>query len=482
MKRLFVLALSLAFLALSLGPAQAIEFRVKGDWQMGVNAVKNPTLERDDQVDQFEGISRLRTTFEFTASENLRGVVRLTTDDVRWGQEDGGQGDNLQLYYDHAYLDFYIPNTRANLKVGKQTFTLPNTLGSHIMDTETWGVLLNTPLTEQAGLTLGWVRPWHLYSGGIDTTGDGSADSRSKTEIDMFLGVLPLDMPGIQLNPFGMYVMEGKYSHTVDGDGTTDLDLSTDPPSFPDDNAHLYTSRDGYFVGLNATVDHFDPIEIMFDFNYGGIGEYYSLPEEGESKLGKTSGWISSLAVAYHMDSMTPMAFFLYESGESSSSASPDKTGRRMPIITFDGFNQIMFDLKFSSFGFGGSQLRGIGRHALSVDELTWLNGPSGKMAAGIKLQDISLVDKLTHDFLVAYYRGTNHRDLRDDPPRDFFYLTTKDSIWEVNLDTQYQVYKNLTAILELGYLDLRGIDKRDGERVTENYALKAAAGLRYMF
>ena len=479
MKRFFVLALSLAFVFVTLGPVQAVEFRVKGDWQLGVNAVKNPTLTKDAETDEFEGISRLRTTFEFIANENLRGVMRVNSGDRRWGGDGLGREEG-SFEFDQAYLDMFIPNTHVNLKVGKQTITLPNTLGSHILDAELWGVVLNTPVTEQAGLTLGWARPSDLYFGGIDTTGDGLADSRSKTEIDMFFGIVPLDMPGIQLNPFAMYVMQGRYAQSRDGEATEDLDLSQDPPEL--DNAEKYRPRDGYFVGLNATVDHFDPIEIMFDFNYGSTGEYYSDPGTGEGKRGRTAGWISSLAVAYHMDFMTPTAFVLYESGESSSSGSPDKTGKRMPIVTFDGSNQPLFDLNFSSFGFGGSQLRGMGRHALSVDDTFWLNGPTGKIAAGIKLQDISLVDKLTHDFLVAYYRGTNHRDLRDPHPDDPVFFTTKDSIWEVNLDTQYQVYENLQAILELGYLDLRGIDKREGDRITENYALKAGAGLRYMF
>ena len=34
-------------------------------------------------------------------------------------------------------------------------------------------------------------------------------------------------------------------------------------------------------------------------------------------------------------------------------------------------------------------------------------------------------------------------------------YLTTKDHAWEVNFDHQYEIYENLTAVLELGYINL---------------------------
>ena len=37
----------------------------------------------------------------------------------------------------------------------------------------------------------------------------------------------------------------------------------------------------------------------------------------------------------------------------------------------------------------------------------------------------------------------------------DGLYLTTADKAWEVNFDTQYKIYKDLTLAVEIGYINL---------------------------
>jgi hypothetical protein len=91
----------------------------------------------------------------------------------------------------------------------------------------------------------------------------------------------------------------------------------------------------------------------------------------------------------------------------------------------------------------------------------------TGTWGIGIQLANASFIKDLSHTLRFAYYRGTNDPDVvrrnadgglglapkyRDDG----LYLTTKDSVFEINFDHQYKIYENLTAALELGWLHLK--------------------------
>lgn len=464
MKRLVIVAIMAAFLLGTVGAAQAIELKAKGDWQMSANYVKNPEFNKDDKDDPFQAVQRVRTTFEFIANENLKGVVRFHTGDVRWGgNEDRGGldiGNRLDWNYDMAYLDFLIPNTQVNIKAGLQPVTLPGSLGSHILADNVWGVVGSTQFNDMVGLTFGWARLADFEDGGVDTTtaGGGATDSKNKDEVDMFMAIVPVTMDGMQFNPFLAYARAGK--NAFNDDGAAD---------YTDTN---YTSSNLFWAGLNFTVDMFDPITVMGDFNYGTQGKFY---DDGgaNSKSGQTAGWIAALAVQYQMDMFTPMIYGLYESGESRSSAGNDSKGKVMPTLSGDLWG-------VSSFGFSGSQLRGNVKDRIGALDNNEPFGPSGKMALGLKLKDISFMDKLTHTFNVAYYRGTNHKD-------NIGSLTKKDYAWELNFDTQYQVYESLAAIVELGYMNVNLDDNASAgapnrSDLADDAAWKAAAGVRYRF
>jgi hypothetical protein len=49
---------------------------------------------------------------------------------------------------------------------------------------------------------------------------------------------------------------------------------------------------------------------------------------------------------------------------------------------------------------------------------------------------------------LLNYYEGTNKAS-----EANAALFTDKDKAWEVNFNTQYRMYENLAAILELGYM-----------------------------
>ena len=450
MKRLITIAILAAFILGIVSMAHArhqpapFQPGARGDWQMSLNYVENPTFDSDSDIDKFQAVQRLRTAFEFMANENLRAVFRLHVEN-RWGQEAHGFGVTKgtaatgdTIGYDLAFLDIFIPNTDVNLKVGKQLLTLPGTVGSHILDNFAYSIVASTPFTDMFGLTAGWARLSDESATGIP------GDEYSKDEADLFFALVPITLDGMRFTPHLTYVRHQENADLLGVGQDTDQDI--------------------FWAGLNFAVTMLDPITIRGDFNYGASDKAVS-----GTNIGETRGWIAALAVDYQMDMFTPRIYALYESGESSSSLDDDSRGKIMPNL---GSGDLW---GMSSFGFNGSQFRGNGRARINALQGNAAWGATGKMALGLKLMDISFMDKLNHEFQAVYYRGTNHKD-----GRDLGLLTTRDAVWEANFNTTYMMYENLAAILELGYMDA-DLSEDNTDRDTDA-AWKAAAGFRYRF
>ena len=96
-------------------------------------------------------------------------------------------------------------------------------------------------------------------------------------------------------------------------------------------------------------------------------------------------------------------------------------------------------------------------------------------------------------------YRGTNNKNMPANAGMTTFhasypdatgsmvgstYLTTKDGAWEATFDTDYQIYKDLTLAVELGYIHLSLNDGVWGNVLdnTNRNAYKASVNMRYAF
>ena len=123
----------------------------------------------------------------------------------------------------------------------------------------------------------------------------------------------------------------------------------------------------------------------------------------------------------------------------------------------------------------------------------------AGTWGIGLQLADMSFVEDLKHTFRVAYWGGTNSPSMvkymnssyawnsgayNQDGP----YLTTNDGLLEFNLVNSYQIYENLEANLELGYI-VNMIDRNTWKHSTYNQqgfskqdAWKAQLILAYTF
>jgi hypothetical protein len=465
MKKLVVLAVLAAFILGTAGFASAIELQAKGNWRVHFNYLKDRDFDKDSEKDKFQAMQRARVQFDFIASENLKGVLQFEIGNVGWGnQKDGGalNTDGTNVKTKHAYIQFAVPGTQVAMKAGLQHLALPSTYGSHILAADAAALAAIIPFNDMMGLTLAWARPYDLTQGTFAT--------KVEDEVDVFAAILPITLDGVKLNPFAVYARWGKDflndkfgPKTEDADGNV-INLFDRSP---------FKNANQMFAGLNFTVDMLDPFVIKGDFNYGTV----ELLDDF-----KASGLVADIALAYKMGMMTPEVFFLYETGEDSKYADGSDS-KRMPTIGTDGTSWAPTSFGMVGSGFGGGTdgiMRGFVANLAGneFDKYWATEGTIGMWAAGLKLGDITFVDKLTHDLGFLYAKGTND-------PANTNLFTKDDSYYEVTFDHNYQIYENLAARLELGWgkMDLDDITNNSGRSdKAKDSAWKAAFGFNYRF
>ena len=166
----------------------------------------------------------------------------------------------------------------------------------------------------------------------------------------------------------------------------------------------------------------------------------------------KREGWLVKALVEYKMDWGTPGIFGWYASGDDGNVKNGSE---RMPSIS--GCGNFMSFMGDGNYGWSTSD-------SLYDRNMTY----AGTWGIGLRVHDLSFVEDLKHSFRVAYWGGTNSPSMakyvnssygwqnfnaagygeKDGP-----YLTTNDGLLEFNLVNSYQIYENLEANLELGYI-----------------------------
>ncbi|WP_031386358.1 outer membrane homotrimeric porin [Desulfonatronum thiodismutans] len=456
MKKLVVLAVLAAFILGTAGFASAIELNAKGNWRVHFNYLKNTNdFDGDSKYDKFQAMQRARVLFEFIASENLKGVLHFEIGNQSWGNQGHGaalNADGVNVKTKNAFIQFAIPGTQAAVKAGIQGFALPSTYGSHILSADVAALAAIIPFNDMMGLTVAWARPYDLTQ--------GTANAKIEDEVDVFAAVLPISLDGVKLNPFAVYARWGKdFLNGAFG-------ANADPNPFKNANQ--------WFAGLNFAVDMLDPFVIKGDFNYGSV----KLTDNF-----KASGFIADVALAYKMDMMTPEVYFLYETGEDSK-YSRGGDSKRMPTIGTDGTSwaPTSFGMVGSSFG-GGTDgiMRGFIADlpgASDLDSYWATEGTIGMWATGVKLGDITFVQDLSHTLGFMFAKGTN-----DTANANLF--TKDDKYYEVTFDHKYQIYENLSLLVETawGKMDLDKLNVgKSREDLAKDSAWKLAAGFNYRF
>jgi hypothetical protein len=460
MKRIALAILAIAFVIGSVAPSFAVELQARGSWRA---AGEFYDLEAQDsnkelQSETFRARERARIWFDFVANENLKAVLGLEIGDFRWGQEGGGQlgtdGTSL-IEVKHAYFDFNVPNTEVNIKAGLQALYIPGALGSLVLDDDAAAVMVSAPINDMVSVAAGWIRAYDDNDGTQEVTD-------TKDNFDTMALLVPVNADGFNVTPYFLYSMIGK-EVLNNSDGTF---KGSRYPSLHEGSGGAFVANPAtddanmWHAGFNAQIDMFDPIVVMTDFVYGSLGA-----EIGGSDF-DIKGWIFDLAVDYKMDFMTPELFFLYASGDDGDN---DNEYGVMPVISPD--------YTFSTFGMDGSSI-GAGnliQGDSSVREHELATIPM--WAVGLKLKDISFIEDLSHTFTIYYAQGTNDKAYKADS------FCEEDSMIEVNFDTKYQIYDELAAYLELGYINIDWDDtSATGHADSLENAYQAALGIKYDF
>ncbi len=436
---------ALVFLLLSgaVGAAQAVEVKASGQWDFAFGWAKNTSFYKYDHPgnenyeDIFNARQRVRTQLDLIISDRLNAVVQFEIGDIAWGNDlgkvgsgSGGGlgGDGVNVETRHAYLQWMIPGTEAVVRMGLQHLSLPSgtDIGNPILGNDVAGISLNLPLTDTFGLTAFWIRPF-------DADGNVDGGRNIADEMDMFAVTVPITGNGWGVTPWGAYARIGSGSGAFEY--LTGQDAAA--PLFGDGN-----SANAWWLGLALQAELTDALTFGADAIYGRSGRVstYFQPDGF-----KTAGWFLDANLNYALDWGTPGIFGWWSSGDTEAGCNDGRGGRLLSFNNDDGFAA-------TSFGFTGTA--GIG------NDTTYSSTGFGTWGVGLQAADMSFLEGLSHTVRVAYYRGTNDSGIVRSGREVLYsfesiYLTDKDYAVEVNFDHSCQIYENLTAFLELGYINM---------------------------
>lgn len=436
MRHIILSILTIAFVITSVSSSFAVEMNARGSWRASVSFWD---FDDKENSETFRARQRSRVWFDFIANENLKAVLGLEIGDITWGKTNSSNSgkstggalgtDGVNIEVKHAYLDFNLPNTDIKIKAGLQGILIPGNLGSLLFDDDAAALMVSAPINDMVSVSGGWIR---AYDDNDGTTGNNV----SSDEYDVLALLVPVNGDGFSVTPYMLYSMIGQEVLNSHSNRNT-LALIDDAT----DDATMW------HAGFSSKINMFDPIVIMSDFVYG------SLSTEVTNEDFDAKGFVADLAIDYKMDFMTPELFAWYISGDNDN----DNESTIMPTISPN--------FLASSFGFDGTKL-GEGL-ILGLDETSL---PS--YAIGLKLKKLSFMEDLSHTVTIYYAKGTNDKDAGAD-------FDEEDSMVEINLDSKYQIYDQLAAYLELGYINF---DMEDDNSTYSSNNYKCALGIRYDF
>lgn len=482
MKRIVTLLLAAGLVLGAAAGSQAADIKAKGLWEFSWELGDNSFAEHSGK-DKFSAMQRLRTQIDVIASESLKGVVFFEIGDQNWGKSSDGASlgnDGKVVKVRYSYVDWVIPQTDAKVRMGLQNFSLPGFITNNPVlgggSADGAGITVSGQFTENVGASLFWLRAENDNNEVGTELGDYSHAPSNAMD---FVGLtVPLTFDGVKVTPWAMYGAIGRDSFDGAGDpsGRKGEDLVNRLlPAMGD--GKLVGIGDGnydrhgnaWWVGVASELTYFDPFRFALDAAYGSVdmGTYKDL--DGKNFDMERAGWFASILGEYKMDYFTPGILFWYASGDDKS---PYNGSERMPTI--EGSWAV------SSYGFDDNYGR------VSCDMLGLSN--TGTMGVYLQAKDISFMEDLTHIFRVGFVKGTNNTEMvrsgwADLDSTDGVYLTTADKAWEVNFDTQYKIYQDLTLGVELGYINLdldENVWKNASDYRENNF--RGAVTLKYAF
>ncbi len=462
MKRIITLLLAAGLVLGAAGAGNATDVKVKGMWDFSLKWY-NKGFKSNGGADYFEADQRLRTQVDFIASESLKGVVFFEIGDQNWGKGSEGASlgtDGIRVEVRYSYIDWVVPNTDLKVRMGLQHLILPNAVaGSAVLDHDVAGIVANYSINENVGVNLFWAR----------LENDNNEYTKRDDAFDLVGLTIPLTFDGVSVTPWGAYASIGRLSLSGDAGGQVGWMKYGLLPVGALDSTFISSDEsrgDAWWAGLAGDITLFNPFRIAFDFNYGGVDMGRGLINGQAGDLERT-GWMASLLGEYKMDMMTPGLIFWYASGDDDD-----------PYDGSEALPSMRPCWTATSYGYDG-YAGPIGGDVLG-------QGIAGTWAVVAQVKDISFMEDLSHVFRVGYIQGTNDKAMAQHVGSPLsgngLYMTEDDDAWEVNFDTTYNIYENLTLSVELAYLHLNMDDGVWGDDIVEENNIKAGINMRYSF
>ncbi|WP_243546884.1 outer membrane homotrimeric porin [Pseudodesulfovibrio tunisiensis] len=479
MKRLTLLAVLCAFVLGMAASASAAEIKASGSWAVEAVWKSNWQFQTDNKANDMQTFNvkqRATTSFEFIANENLKGVMQLRYGTGAWGNDVFGLGNGdsntagtaTQLRVRQAYLDFNWPGTQQNIVAGYKSVSLPAMFGggSYILDEEIATAMVSGPITDNVSYLVGYARAFQ--------NDDENGEAGKLDNVDGYYAALPLSFEGFDIVPFGMYANIGENVTATDVTAASSKMKGLAAVSAQAASGNDSDFDNAWWLGLGFKMDLFDPFVFKADLNYGTV--------DADDDYNKRAGWLFDAALEYKgFDFMTPEVFFAYTSGEdeadNGTAASSGAYGKshRMPVLAASNW-------AVGSFFIGGD--------TLLDGSINNRNASLGFWTLGVSFKDIaSFLDGMSHTVHVLYMQGTNDKDLatfaaNGNAVNNVAYgrtLTEDDSLWEVDVNTAYKVYDELTLTLDLGYINMDATNKWDVKDKGGD-AWKISTGVLYQF
>ncbi len=429
MKKLVTLFLAAGMVGAVHSNASAIDVEMDGAFNFQYTQAHTLDGTKIDAETQFVHVGA-----SFSFSEDLSGYVQVHGK-WEWGNQDtdltGSASPNPvagDLYIRQAYIDWSVPKTPVKIRMGRQELELPAVALDK--NPAIWssdpsdGIAISADITDWFSLAAFWSRYHRMKA----THGNEYSTHHSKTA-DVFAIIADLKFNDFQFKPYFAFAAQ-------DGGTMGDCESNNALTPAPD----VITFRDGttvgtnygnntFWLGVNGEMSLFDPLTVKADFLYGDrdFRNHTGLPNQ--------HGWWMDGAISYKLDFGTPELAAWYGSGDDKNVTYAYQ--QNMPT---------MFGRFGGSFGFfNGTGLE----DSYLPDNHTGL----GTWGVRLAMKDISFIDDLSHTVQVVYASGSNSNRNAVFGLDPWAYMIHKDSMVEFNLASEYEIYKNLKAYLEMAYI-----------------------------
>jgi hypothetical protein len=305
--------------------ARAFETKFSGEMRTRGEVFDEHGQDKNNNGDfvretESEWDSRLRLQLDLVANDNLKGVYQLEIGDVTWGggsdtapsgtfgrpftrnttvSDSGRLGtDSVNVETRHLYLDFNLPNTPLNAKVG----LMPLKLGhGFVFDNDAAALLVSADVDP--------------VTVGAFTFKDYEGNTALDDDTDFYGGFVSANLENMgSVGLFGVYARSrtGDDSTTAAGVPNDEVDIIAQNYGISGNTQHDYDKVDAVWAGLTADLA-LDSLTIALEADY-----FYAEFDPASTATAKdfeAQGWLGYLDIGADLDPVRLGVAGLYATG-----------------------------------------------------------------------------------------------------------------------------------------------------------------------